>query len=710
MYWNKRIGTIALAFLLCCMTGCGKTEKIPALKEQKANSFGEFKVEKKSLQDVIYIQGYVAAKEYPQKFVKSGNIQEIKVACGDKVKKGDLIATLESEEESKKVKAKEREIQFQKEMYEVTKRQQDIDISLKKCDIQELQRKGDRSAIQAAEIDLKELEETCRYENERELLMEKQANEELKLLKKDLKEDFLYASHSGTVSFTLTALYETLAETNQPAVIISSDEELFIEPFDEVNQVTAANAKALVGYVNGIKVNVTRQTVTENNGETAKTKTVFPIKNPTKDMTGCTAVAGLVRDKIENSLVVPDQALYKGTEGYYVYLKEKQGKVKAPVKLGNGLNGYTIVKSGLKEGQTVLTYAGVRMGKNMQEETVTYGSMKDEIQVDLLANSGVPEVSNIEKKRIVNQYDKCILVQYFVQDGQMVQQGDKLYEIQFADSGSISADMESQLMQLKKEYLENQSELNQSLKEINRKKPESRLQTEQIKLKQEQLTIQYKKDLTEQKEKMKEEASENQNKIIYADVPGIVAVNGFMPKGSTLYQDCSMIVIKDRDRKEIAWSSQDRLYDDDYSEDPIFEGEPVSDFDRVQYGQRFTVKQGDKTIRGRLSMKYSDDINPSQSWRGLPSHLFRPDQDGELTNEQITNFTVSLFHIKHGIIIANSFINSEEHEDGVQKFVWVKNNDSLEKRYIGIGIEQTDQSWIVDGLEEGDIIVKGAES
>ena len=99
--WKERTlpAVLAAALLLCPLTGCGDSgaaAEAPELIEPVGVDVDTATVKKMDLSGVESYQGQIIPEIKDLYFVNSGNIGEMKVSPGDKVKKGQLLATLTS--------------------------------------------------------------------------------------------------------------------------------------------------------------------------------------------------------------------------------------------------------------------------------------------------------------------------------------------------------------------------------------------------------------------------------------------------------------------------------------------------------------------------------------------------------------------------------------------------------------------------------------
>ncbi len=72
--------------------------------------------------------------------------------------------------------------------------------------------------------------------------------------------------------------------------------------------------------------------------------------------------ATLILDERPNTVLVPSQAIQTGMDGSYVFVVDKNMKVHTqPVVIGQNYDGQTVVESGLKSGETVVTDGQLRL-------------------------------------------------------------------------------------------------------------------------------------------------------------------------------------------------------------------------------------------------------------------------------------------------------------------------------------------------------------
>ncbi len=420
-----------LLVMALCLTGCGKSVKVPALKEQSETAFVEYQVVKQDMKNMQYVTGTVKAKQYEHKFVKSGIVDYFAVKSGDKVVKGQFLGRLVDKEEKEAVAQAKADLAFHNTQVINERKQQELAIQIQELEIRELQRKEtNMGVIQDAKLVLEELKENLRYQDEQADMQRRSDEKALSKAEKSLQENYLYASHSGTVSFTLSWFHLAQVNANQTAVAIASEDECEIALEKPILASDLDKIKGVIGYVNGNPVEVGYEFETQLDAGKFVDRALFHILGDTKNLSGYDVIIGIVKERIRKATVVPDQAINRGIDGAYVYLKKGSKKVRTSVEIGRSINGFTQITSGVKAGQTVFSYEGVRLLGNTKEEKVTKGNLRKKISLEhfwkirslLYAGNYVGEDAVLEKIRGENQ--------------NLIKKGDLVYQIRRPDVGN----------------------------------------------------------------------------------------------------------------------------------------------------------------------------------------------------------------------------------------------------------------------------------
>ncbi|MBR8838596.1 MAG: efflux RND transporter periplasmic adaptor subunit [Stigonema ocellatum SAG 48.90 = DSM 106950] len=173
-------------------------------------------------------------------------------------------------------------------------------------------------------------------------------------------------------------------QTNTNALVTISQ----IRPIQVSFSVPEANLPDIQNYMKNNKLTVE---ATLPNSNTPPIKgTLYSVNNTVDNTTGTIQLIGefnnpqgqlwpgqyvnttLKLTTIPNATVVPSQAVQNGPNGQFVFVVKPDKKVQnVPVTIGSTVNGFTVIKSGLQPGQTIVTdgQANLISGNKVQIKT-----------------------------------------------------------------------------------------------------------------------------------------------------------------------------------------------------------------------------------------------------------------------------------------------------------------------------------------------------
>lgn len=285
----------------------------------------------------------------------------------------------------------------------------------------------------------------------------------------------------------------------------------------------------------------------------------------------------------------------------------------------------------------------------------------------------------------------------------MVKKGDALYEIKFAADDDSSFQKQSQLIQLKKDYVKQRESIKESYGDINLKESGSSERCDQIKLQLEQLEMQYEYDRVQLEQQIKEIKENTGVKKICAPVDVVVLYYDEFKEGTQLMQGQEILTIRDPDKMCLGWCSQE-----EWEREQNGSNEPT-DFGKVNFGMDLVIQDGKKKTSARVvePWKYWRTYGENYGgWNEIPTHIVVTDTDKDLKQlNDSWKIKALKYKIKDGIILSNKFL----YQDDDRYYVWVKKENGIERRYIAVGMKQKGKSWILDGLSEGETVVTDRE-
>lgn len=362
---KKVLGVCMTAIMILC--GCGQTEtvEVPELIDAVGVDMDTAEVVKMDLNGTISFAAQVEPEIEALSFLSSGSIDTLKVTIGDKVKKGQLLATLAGG--GGKAKTLKKEIKNLESQNEDTNKQSRYDIDMLEENVRSIekkykkeknsdQKKKLKKQITEAEYDVKLAEEKLKQQKELQQLEITQKKRELAEAQKSSGNTKLFSPIDGEVVST-TGGSGYMVQGGTTAIQVANMKAPRLKTA-YVSTSSLAKAVKCMALVNGRRYEIVaeEQEVSRYDVETGKHPefTWFDFVDEHVDVeVGKSASVELYTDSVKDALVVPVNAVLGTGEEKYVYLVEGDAKIKTNVTTGVKTDAYVQIVTGVKEGDVV---------------------------------------------------------------------------------------------------------------------------------------------------------------------------------------------------------------------------------------------------------------------------------------------------------------------------------------------------------------------
>lgn len=365
----KRFRGIAMsALMVMVLTGCGKQEtvEVPELIEAVGVDMDKAEVIRMDLSGLVSYAAQIVPNIEDLSFSASGNIGDMRVAVGDHVKKGQLLATLSGNPE--KAKQLREEIKNKQEENADVNKQSRYDIDMLEEQLKELgrqkkaakepeEKKQLRRQIVEAEENIKIAKEKLRQQQELQQLEIRQKRAELSETQAEVKSSKLYSPISGEIVMAVGGSGHMVQGGIPVLQVANMDAPRLKTAY--ISAAKLAKASRYVAVIGGkeYRIRVEEQEVDRRDAEMGvfPSNTWFDFEDgeAADAKVGDSATLNLYTDSVENALVVPSNAVFGNGKENYVYLVEGDAKTKVPVTTGTKTDAYVQIETGVKEGDIV---------------------------------------------------------------------------------------------------------------------------------------------------------------------------------------------------------------------------------------------------------------------------------------------------------------------------------------------------------------------
>lgn len=364
---------LVVLVVLYSFTGCeGKSNNtalsVPELLEPVAVQIDTATVEIDDIIDVAYsaesgdiYEGYVVPYVQELYFEVGGTLGEVYVIQGDEVKKGQVLATLDSEQLNEQIDSLEEQISYINTMGQYDERQIMADIQIAQEELEILkENNASEELCKVKQTDILLLQTLLEQaEEERELELSN-LYRQLEELEADMKSLEIVAPFDGRivhVNCNVQFYNVDSIQAFEPLLYIADETRLRLET-EFIRESVINTAERIYAKINGKDYDLTYAPYDPTEYlelvRSGKIDTRFTFASPTEELaSGQYAAIVIVAAYRENVLTIPANALYQDGKEWFVKKMVDGQQVRCDVEIGLVTAAKAEIVEGLQEGDVV---------------------------------------------------------------------------------------------------------------------------------------------------------------------------------------------------------------------------------------------------------------------------------------------------------------------------------------------------------------------
>lgn len=744
---KKQMISMGMTFaLLLGMTGCGKNSEIPKLKKPVSESVQSVKAEKKSIIEEQVVMGDVTSHYAGCHYTEDKQKVEYFVTYGEHVTKGQVLAKADCSEYEAQLEDMNNQLQQEKEQTSYEKKHIELEIKQKKLDqkkaekLEQQKKKAaqqkkeeqkkeeekkqeeeaesventdaeqsteqetteekeeqqenteeEQESAQAIQADIRRMETDLEYKKQLSDIHISKYNKEIAAMKEKISENTLTADVDGYVAY-IAFKEEALAMEN--IVMIADTENLYVELQEELSEPTQkAMTRVYTTYL-GEEVELKELPYSESEQRLAARNSMvlkprFSVENK-KMVLGDYLDVHIVIGESSNTVAVPTTCLYTSDEKQYVYKVVNGKKEKCFVETGI-TNGTDVeITSGVEEGDDIFYPIGEKI-KYTETETVKKG------EISLWKQTSVLKLGYPRELEITTGVDEAKLT--YATDKHQVEKGDVLATVQVDTGQADVEELNSQIDSLERQYKEQKKTGEEAVRQLKKQGEEQAVALAIAKLElqhNEAIYTLQKKALSAELERLKKKTG---------TVTIVASCSGNYE--SEFSSDSEHTILR---ADHLLGTLTDQTM-------PYYQSDNMRNV--FHYGDHVSVEtdNGD-TYEGEVVGAYpagNQEVNFVGEDDNVTYYMMDPIKQQTMAYIQLKDETAEVSSGKASVT-SNAISNvialpGEEvkREENVGEYVWILKDGKPYKQYI-VTLRNTDsECWVIRGLSEGDVILKGVE-
>lgn len=347
--------------VLVVLNGCGNVEtNVPELLEPVEVKLDMAEVTRGEIGVYTAYEGALVPEVEELYFTMDGYVDSIPVTYGDKVKKGDVLAMLDTEELAEQIQEVEEEIQHIIEAGEYANEVARINIEIARMQLTSLIRAGSyEPTVELKRAEIKKLEDALIQEQELRYLEIQEKERRLEELQEKNGSNKIVAPCDGTVVYLVDSVREgSYVRSYDPVMYVADDNEVYLQ-CDYISEALVEAADILYAQINDKKYDIIFRPYSQEemlqmimDEETIMSN--FDVVSGEGELeSGLYATVVTVLSHKDDVLLIPANALYRDEKGRYVYKEENGTRIRCEVEVGLVTDTRAEIISGVQEGDLV---------------------------------------------------------------------------------------------------------------------------------------------------------------------------------------------------------------------------------------------------------------------------------------------------------------------------------------------------------------------
>ena len=359
--------TGALLTLLCLLLSACTTEEAvaPTLVETKDIKFPTITVEYGDVYTINYATGGIQPCSETLSFTSNGFFADFDVIAGQQVKKGDVLAHLDTE-------AKQAQLDSLKETLEYLQDAAELELTTLNLTYQQV--KEEQAQLQASgapeyALELKYIEAweatmDINHAKQNHELQFGELQEQVRQIEEELSQNLqIVAPFDGTVTWVDSELRKgAYLEEGTPVIAISSNDQLYIVS-EKMNDSYRSICQRIYAKIGDQEFDLIMRPRSDKEDVANKRQQYFLVseydfvdKLPADVDTSSNALVVFLWNYHPHVLNLPNELIHQDESGYYVHKVVDNKLVRTDIEVGFQSALETVILSGLEEGDAV--YAG----------------------------------------------------------------------------------------------------------------------------------------------------------------------------------------------------------------------------------------------------------------------------------------------------------------------------------------------------------------